>query len=180
MKRFYLTLGAIIVMAALIPQASEMAVSPSSPLASRLCYMFGHANVLHWAVNGWALMVLHNIFRVYRLIVAYVLAVAVSFIPSVTVSLSLDVPYVAVSSQQLPIIGASVITCFFFGMLNDRLWITDRLTACLVAALLFIGFFIPGISAVHHLLMFVAGIAWFQVERIIRSFRKNVMRCNGV
>ena len=171
MTRFYATLAAIIIMAALIPLAPEMAVSHSVPTdMSHFVYMGGHANVLHWFINSWALLVLHNIFRLQRLIVAYVLAVIVSFIPPVTISLSLEVPFVAISSQQLPIIGASVITCFFFGMLNNHLWLSDRLTACLVVALLFIGFFIPSISAIHHVLMFLAGIAWFYIERLIRSF----------
>ena len=133
--------------------------------------MFGHAGLLHWAVNSWALLVLHNLFRQARLFVAYVLAVIASFVPSCS-------PYAATALQspsQHPVLGASVITCFFFGLLMPSLWRKDRLSACMTAALILIAFFIPGIAAFHHLLMFLSGIAWSYIERAWCSF---LLFCN--
>ena len=167
MIRFYLTLSAVIIMAALIPSAEDMAVSQNSPLTSHLCYMFGHANILHWAINSWALLVLHNLFRPSRLIAAYILAFAISFLPH----FSFVIYHLSFSPTGASVIGASVITCFFFGFLAPHLWHKDKLSACMMVALIVIAFFIPGIAAVPHLLMFLAGLAWYYIEYIIRSFR---------
>lgn len=164
MIRLYLTITAIAIMAALIPFAADLAVSSSSPLTTHFCYMFGHAGILHWAVNSWALLVLHNLFRPSRLIAAYLLSVAISF----------------ASFTQQPVIGASVITCFFFGFMAPHLWHKDRLSACMMMAILLIAFFIPGIAAVPHLLMFVAGLVWLYAERLIRTFTNFAKECNGV
>jgi len=172
MIRFYLTLAAVIIMAALIPLAPHMAVPAAVPamstavLSPHLVYMFGHANLLHWAINAWALLVLHNLFRPSRLIAAYVLAVLISFLPHFSFLIS-HFSF----SEALPVLGASVITCFFFGFLTPYLWSKDRLSACMMASLIIIAFFIPGIAAIHHLLMYLFGLAWYHIERLTRSFR---------
>lgn len=158
MKKLYITIVAVIIMACLIPLAPYMAVFNNyhpTPITQHLIYMFGHANILHWAINSWALLVLHNLFRPSRLIIVYILAVLISFIPT----------------TNNPMIGASVITCFFFGFLMPHFWHKDRLSACMVAALILVAFFIPGIAAFPHLLMFLSGIAWFYIERTISGFR---------
>lgn len=161
MTKLYLTVAAIIVMAALIPLAPLMALPPveEDSLIRHFIYMFGHASLLHWAVNAWALLVLHNLFRPSRLIAAYLLAVLISFLPHFSFS------------EARPIIGASVITCFFFGMLASHLWRRrERLSPYMMAALIIIAFFIPGIAAMPHLLMFLAGIMSYHFERLLHSF----------
>ena len=167
MIKLYLTIAAIIAMAALIPFASSVALQPmdDDSLIQHFIYMFGHATVLHWAVNAWALLVLHNLFRPSRIIATYLLAVLISFLPPFVL-------YAATSLKHMqPILGASVITCFFFGLLMLHLWRQgERLSACMMAALIIIAFFIPGIAAMPHLLMFLAGILWYHFERMLRSF----------
>ena len=172
MTKLYLTIAAIIVMAALIPLAPLMALPPveEASLIRHFIYMFGHATILHWAVNAWALLVLHNLFRLSRLIAAYLLAVLISFLPHSSFLIS-HFSFSVSEVEARPIIGASVITCFFFGMLASHLWRRgERLSPYMMAALIIIAFFIPGIAAMPHLLMFLAGIMSYHFERLLHSF----------
>lgn len=160
MKRLYITLAAVIGMALLIPIAPYLAVSADSSLYTHFTYQFAHANILHWIVNGWALLILHNLLRPLRLIIAYLLSVIITFIPATTPP-----------EPSGGMLGSSVITCFFFGFIAPYFWRKgERLTACMMLALIIIGFFIHGIAAWPHLLMFLSGIVWFFPERLYRSF----------
>lgn len=166
MIKLYLTIAAAVGMAALIPLAPSMALQPvDGGSLQHFVYMFGHATVLHWVVNAWALLVLHNLFRPSRLLVAYVIAVLISFLPTFVL-------YAATPLQLMkPILGASVITCFFFGMLTTHLWRQgERMSACMMAALITIAFFIPGIAAMPHLMTFLAGSTWYCLERLYYNF----------
>ncbi len=162
MKKLYLTALAVALMAPLIPLAPLLAVAPGSPGFTHWLYMLGHGNVLHWLVNGWTLLMLHNVFRWYRLLTAYLVAVAASFILPL-------VPYTAVSPPS-PVLGASVITAFFLGWVSPHYWQRDRLTACFIAAIIIAGFFIPGIAAAYHALPYALGILAVYAERAVRSF----------
>lgn len=140
----------------LIPFAPWLAVSGDSPLYTHFVYMFGHANILHWLINLWALLVLHNLLRLYRLAVSWLLAVAITFLPFVI--------------SDAGLIGASVITTFFFGFLTPHLRRTDNQSAYMILAIILIGFFIPGIAALPHLVMYLLGLAFFYIERTCLNF----------
>ena len=92
MNKFRITLIVCIFMAALIPNTDELAVSDNSPLYTHFVYILGHDGFLHYAINAWSLLVIHNLFRWYRVLTAYLFAVLVSF--------------VALPAQ--PMVGASV------------------------------------------------------------------------
>jgi len=158
MHRFYATIIAIVIMAALIPISPQMATSPSAPLATHFIYMLAHANILHWLINAWALLVLHNLFRLHRLVIAYALAIAISFIPHLSLQIS------NLNPQPSTLLGSSVIAVFFMGFVAPYLWRKDRMATVLTAAIILIGFFIPGIAAFHHLLMFIAGLIAYKIE----------------
>ena len=156
MKRLYAVTLAVIIMAFLIPLAPYMAISGDSPYYTHFVYMFGHANILHWLINGWALLVLHNLFRPYRLFIAYILSALMTFSPLI--------------SHTSPLVGSSVLTCFFFGFMLPWLYYKSKVSAFMMTALILVGFFIPGIAALPHLIMFVSGFCWCFVERIYHSF----------
>ena len=158
MKRLYLTLALCVLMLALMPVAPALAVSHLSPLTSHLFYMFAHANVLHWLINAWTLLVLHNTFRWYRCLAAYLLAVAASFVPcSVIIS--------------RPTMGASALSCFFLGLITPHLWHSGKRSSVLMMlALLLLGFFLPGIAAGLHVALYLCGLLFINLERVARSF----------
>ena len=163
MIRLNIAILAAAIMCCLIPIAPSLAVSGDSPLYTHFVYMFGHANILHWLINSWALLIYHNLLRPGRLAVAYTMAVLITFLPPV-------------GSGEMPLIGASVITCFLFGFCLQYLFYKDRLSALMMVALILIGFFLPGIAALPHLLMFLCGAAWYVIERLYYSFIRFVSR----
>jgi membrane associated rhomboid family serine protease len=144
-------------MGCLVPMAGSMASSDESPFYTHFVYMFGHANFLHWIINGWAMLVLHNLFRPHRLEVCYLLAVILSFIPNI-------------SGDSDGLLGASVITTFFFGFLTPHIRRTDKTSAYMMLALILVGFLIPGIAALPHLLMYLCGIGYFCLEGLLLHF----------
>lgn len=155
MKRLYLTLALCALMLALLPVAPALAVTPSAPFLAHLAYMFAHASVLHWIVNAWTLLVLHNTFRWYRCLAAYLLAVGASFVPCV---------------MSRPSLGASVFSCFFLGLITPHLWHSGKRSSVLMmAALLLLGFFLPGIAAGLHVALYLCGILFIRLERLARS-----------
>ena len=158
MTRFYITLMTVLAMGCLIPLAPILAVSADSPIYTHFVYMFGHANLLHWLVNGWGLLVLHNLFRSYRVVVCWLFAVFITFTP------------IAASCSQMGLIGASVLTTFFFGFLTPHLRKTDKTAALQILAIIVIGFFLPGIAAMPHLAMYLFGLVFFYLERTCLRF----------
>ena len=157
MKRLFITVVTVLAMGFLIPLAPLLAVSDTSPVYTHFVYMFGHANFLHWLINGWALLVLHNLFRPYRLEATYIFAVLISFIPGI-------------SGDTDGLLGASVVTTFFFGFYTPHLWGADKLTALMTLAIILVGFLVPGIAAWPHLLMYLCGVGFFFIECALVHF----------
>lgn len=143
------TLYLILLMTLLLPCHSVLAVSGSSPLYTHFVYMFGHANIFHLALNAFLLLRLANLYNPRRCLAAYITAVAISFIPA-----------------HSPVLGASVFLFFFFGMLLQWMWHRNKTMLLQVAAYIAAAFFFVNIAAEHHLLMFIAGFLFRQVERI--------------
>ena len=125
------------------------ACSASSPLYTHFVYMFSHASFLHWACNMWSLLVLHNLFRIPRLITAYLLAVAISFIPT-----------------SKPVLGLSVIVCFFMGYMAQHLWNKSHLGLCLTVASIWLSCILPGFAGIYHVFMFVFGCLYWQLLKL--------------
>lgn len=156
MNRMRMTIVMCLLMAAFVPYHHMFAVSQDTPTYTHFVYMLGHAGWLHWLVNGWSLMVLHNLFRWYRVLASYGCAVGLSYLPL----------------TSLPMLGASVIVCFFIGLIIVYLWRKQRLSAVLTMALLALTCFLPGFAGLVHILAFIVGAAFFQCERFVRDFCK--------
>ena len=110
--------------------------------------MFAHASVIHWLCNTWSLLVFHNLFRPSRLIAAYGLSVLVSFLPL----------------SKLPVLGMSVIVCFFLGLAARYSYRTNPIGMFLSLALLVGSCFLPGFAGLYPIAMFALGFLYLPVE----------------
>lgn len=155
MNRFRITILACVLMALAVPFTDRLAVSHDSPLYTHFLYCVGHDGYLHYTINAWSLLVIHNLFRWYRVIAAYLFAVFLSF--------------VALPSQ--PMIGASVFTCFFFGFSAPWLWRKERLLLILTVALLLLTCVLPGFAGIPHVAAFSFGVVFSFTEFCIRRIR---------
>lgn len=155
MTRFRVTIVFVLLMLAALPFKDMLATSPSFPAYTHFVYMFGHDGFTHYVVNAWSLLVLHNLFRWYRMTVAYLVAVAISY----------------VCPPAKPMIGASVIVCLFIGFSSPWLWHNKRWTAVLSFALIVITCFIPGFAGVPHLVSYLTGVALCFCESYIRRIK---------
>lgn len=136
----------------LVPHAELFAVGASTPFYTHFVFMVGHAGWIHWACNSWSLIVLHNIIKWYRLLVAYICSVMLSFI------LVLD----------KPVIGASVIVTFLMGMLARQLYIKSKLSFYLTVSLLVFSCFLPGFAGIYHIILFLLGVGFYRIEFFVR------------
>ena len=159
MRRLWTAVLGCIILLPGIWMAPILAVSQGSPGWTHLAYVFAHAGIIHWAVNSWALLVIHNIVRWYRLLAAYVTAVAVSFLP-----------------YERPLVGMSAITVFFFAIVARRFWTIPkrRIQALLIAALVMVGLFIPSVAGLLHIAAFGAGLTYIFLEDTVRSIHSFV------
>nr|WP_298672887.1 hypothetical protein [uncultured Prevotella sp.] len=155
MEKFYITLIICLMMIPLIPFSSHFAVGASSPLYTHFIYMFGHASFIHWLCNAWSLLVLHNVINYHRTIAAWIFSVLASFV------LILD----------RPVLGASVFVSFFMGMITLNMWKHDRITCILTIAMLVASCFLPGFAGIYHIILFLLGMLYYQIERLIMKFK---------
>lgn len=158
MTKLYLAIGINVVMLALIPFHSLLATKASAPLYTHLVYMFGHANILHWLINAWAIMTLHKIISARMAAVAYSTAVILSFF------------------INQPTVGASAMIFFVFGCLTPTLAAHNRVFLLQIAIFLVAAFFIPNIAASLHLAAYIIGIGYigackitFQLKRLFNE-----------
>lgn len=115
------------------------------PLRCRLLYPFFHANLLHAALNAWALLSIVFIYdvSVWRMLLAYVVAVSAP---------------VGLMGLSAPTVGLSGAVYFLFGSLSfevGRKWYWQ-------AWMLFylgIGFLFPNTNAWLHLYCYITGLA---------------------
>ena len=158
MRRFELTIAVCLSMALLVPYTDKLAVYGTSPAYTHYLYVMGHAGWLHYAVNVWTLLALHNLFRWYRMATAYALAVIIGY----------------VMLPELPMVGASVITCFFIGFATPYFWRKSRLSVFMTIALLAMTCILPGFAGVQHVVMYVAGFAFSWAESAVHSLRRYI------
>lgn len=152
MNTLYITFAFALLLLPLILLKGSFACLPGSPLYRHLIYLFSHASFIHWLCNSWSLLVFHNLFRPSRLIVAYVLSVLVSFLPL----------------SKLPVLGMSVVVCFFFGLAARYIYGKNRRGLVLSLALLVGSCFLPGFAGLYHIIMFVCGFLYYPVEGFLR------------
>lgn len=153
-----MTIAACLLMAAALPFPDFFAVSEDSPAYTHYVYMLGHAGVIHYLVNAWTLLVIHNLMRWYRLVAAYLWAVGTS--------------YVLLPGQ--PMVGLSVMNCFFIGFAAPWLWRRDRLAVALTAGLLLLTCFVSGFAGVQHVASAAAGAVLFFAERCVRWMKEGL------
>lgn len=156
MNRFRITIIACLLMALAVPFTERLAVTTDSPAYTHYLYIIGHAGWLHWLINAWTLLVLHNLFRWYRLLTAYALAVAISYL----------------LLPELPMIGASIITCFFIGFAIPHFWRKSRLTVGMTVALLLLTCILPGFAGLQHVVVFSFGLLFNFVEGYVHLIRQ--------
>lgn len=149
MHRFWFTLISCLMMALLLPYTDMLAVSDTSPTYTHFVYLVGHASWLHYAVNAWTLLVFHNLFKIYRVIAAYLCAVIIS--------------YTLLPSQ--PMVGASVFNCFFMGFWSLYLWYREKLGAVMTVALLILTCLLPGFAGIQHVAAFITGLLFSYAEK---------------
>ena len=154
MTKFYATLVFTLLLLPVVPYTSWFAVGVSTSAYTHFVYMFGHSGWLHWGVNAWSLLMLHNTIKWYRLLAAYILSVALSF----------------VYLPAAPVVGLSVIVVFLLGMAATQIWYRDRWALILTVALLLLGCFLPGFAGVYHLVMFALGYGFYRMEILVRRF----------
>lgn len=168
MKRFKALILLSILMLFLLPFSPHMAVHyPLSPIThhpSPFIYMFAHANVFHLLINTWSLLVLHRYATRTSLIMAYICAVLIAFIPPISLFSYLAPTYLA---PRQGLLGFSVIVCFLLGTVPRRS--VGRLFMAMLPFLL--GFLVPGMAALHHILMLLAGFLYAHVLSLVRSYR---------
>lgn len=147
--RLRATLVAVMAMLLLLPFKDRMAVTEDSAWWTHLTYMFAHGNIIHLAVNAWALLMMHRVLKAYRVIVAWLAAVGVSY----------------VYHPELPVLGASTIIMFFTGYCLP--WIRHARGwggVAFIAACMAVGFLVPQLAGMYHLLCTLAGLVFFFVD----------------
>ena len=152
MKQFTFSIAAALLTLPAILLNEHLAVSPTTPTYTHLIYMFAHANILHWAINAYALIVMHKFCTPAALTAAYICAVAISFLPIYT----------------QPTLGMSVMIYFLIAKI-----ITQRKNKAIIlpiAIFIVAGFFLPNIAAAFHLAAISCGTIYFIAEKNIKSF----------
>jgi len=162
MKRLGFAILLIVFMLPLIPLRESMALYPvashTAPCStvqsiSPFFYMFGHANIGHWLINSWCILMLHNIFRTYRFVVAYASSVLFGLV------------WVAVASaMSVPVIGFSAILFWFYGYLIPYYWHKRRSSIVYLALFLLVGFIIPNMAGIFHAGLLVMGFVFYHLE----------------
>lgn len=155
MNRFRIMLFVCAIMAGLVQLTDILAVSHHTPLYTHFLYIVGHDGYLHYIINAWSLLVMHNLFRWYRVLVAYAFAVLLSFI--------------ALPAQ--PMVGASVFTCFFFGFTAPWLWRKERMLLILTVGLLLMTCVLPGFAGIPHVAAYAFGVVFSFAEFYVNCIR---------
>ena len=156
MRKIYIIICFDVLLLGLIPFASKMAVYKHSPIYTHFIYMFAHANIIHWAVNAWCILVMNNLFTNKRLLVSYIFAIVLSFL----------------YQPKLPVLGMSIIISFFIGFMTFWLYKKHRLVFWQTLILMSIGFFIPNIAALYHLFAFLFGVIYNRIEYLIADIKE--------
>ena len=146
--RLRYSLGIYVLMAAAIPFPDVLATNGGIRNWHNLVFMFGHAGILHYLLNGLAWLLLWKVVTVTRTFAAWVFAVLCA----------------AIIPLSEPTIGWSPIIYYYLGLCLAHMPRTGRWKLILLTLA---GFFMPHIAAGMHLALLAAGwlmrkleIAW--------------------
>lgn len=157
-KTAVLILSAAIFTLCLFPDIGQnMGLYAGCPLGNRLAYSFFHANIFHAAINVWCLL---SIVFIYNISWRYLLTaycIAVSF-PDVFL---VATPTVGLSGICFALLGR-------IAFLAERKWYYQKW----MAAILCIGFLLPGTAASLHLYCYVVGLLIAAINTPMSVFRK--------
>lgn len=133
----------------LIPFGGQLAVSETSAWWTHFTYMLGHANVLHYCLNGIGWTLMRPILTPARTLTACLIAAAIP-------------------ASAIPVLGWSVILYYYMGLCLASMPRGARVRLLLLVS---IGFFIPWIAAWHHAVMLTAG--WL-IRKVERKWEKTI------
>ena len=155
MTKFSAFALANIAMLVALPFNSLLATKADAPLYTHFVYMFAHADILHWAINAWAILAMHRIISVRMAAVAYIAAVILSFF------------------AKQPTVGASAMVFFVFGCLTPTLLSHRKIFLLQIIIYLAVAFLLPGVAAGLHCAAYIVGIIYigahktaYQIKRI--------------
>lgn len=127
----------------------DVGIRTGCAFAERLVYPFFHASLLHALINGWVLLAI--VFRyditLYRLLLAYAVAVSV---PADTLA------WIA-PAMHIPTVGLSGIVFFLLGSISFQVQRKAYFQSWMVVYLI-IGFCLPSINATLHLYSYCIGL----------------------
>lgn len=153
-RRLKATVIAIFVMLLLLPYNGRMAVSEHSAWWTHWVYMLAHGNILHLAVNAWVLLMMHKAMKAYRVVTAWIVSVAISYL----------------YYPELPVVGASTVIMFITGYYIPLMaYKSGWGSVAMIALCISIGFFVPQLAGMYHLLCCLAGLVFFFIDRIVQS-----------
>lgn len=153
MSKFYASIALCLLMGLAAPYTDLLAVSETSPWYTHYLYIIGHNGFLHFLINAWTLLVLHNLLRWYRVVAAYLWAVFISYI----------------LLPDIPMVGLSVFNCFFIGFATPWMWRRDRLTVFLTLGLLLLTCVVSGFAGLQHVTSYSFGFLFCLSEWKIRE-----------
>lgn len=139
------SIGMYLLLCFAVPYPDFFAVEAGVASWKNLLFVFGHANMLHYIINGFGWIMLWKIITWNRLITAWILsALYITWLPA-----------------SNPVLGWSAIIYYFLGlcfsyMPRERRW---RLALVTVAGLL-----IPHVAAGIHIAMLISGWLFRKVE----------------
>lgn len=139
------SLGGYLLLVFLLPCGKQLAVHPGAGILPHLFYPFAHASWLHFLLNGLAWAFLWKIVTPARMLAAWSLSVLVGYL----------------LPASLPVLGWSVIIYYYWGICLTSMKNGVRLRLLL---LVIVGFFIPGMAALHHAAMLSLGFIIRKVE----------------
>lgn len=145
MKLRYFILLYLFMLAAL-PYPEQLAAGKNYPAWHCLIYMFGHAGILHYLLNGIGWLMMWKIATWPRTIIAWLVA---------ALSVYILMPDKAV-------LGWSSVIYFYLGMTLAHAGRQRKISLILLTLT---GMFIPGIAAALHLSTLAAGWIYRKIER---------------
>ena len=134
---------AYVLLCPLVYIGKELAVSDSSAWWTHFTYMFGHASLTHYLMNGMGWAFMRPVITPGRTLTAIVIA---ALLPATTI----------------PTLGWSVVLYYYMGLCLGSMPTGAKIRMLLLVCA---GFFIPWIAAQHHALMLFFGWLIRKVER---------------
>lgn len=142
-----------LILAVFIPFADRMAVSDHSPTYTCMIYMFAHANIIHYLLNGASWLFLWRAVTVKRLAWAWIFSACWAYL----------------LQPHTPTVGWSVVIYYFLGLYLAGM---RKERAVRLILLTVSGFLLPHIAAGMHMCMLISG---YIVRRVSIAWKRRLM-----